>query len=129
LDGFGSCYRGSAIKWAGEAIGTTLFRLVIISGTWVTWNQTRTREMTRGTWYWEDREKEKPCFQKANETIPQNKSIFRLVQYVKVIHRYFVQLLHLTTTLIDIQSPSIDSGSGRRAGQTELRAETWLEFP
>lgn len=80
MDGFGSGYRGGTVKGAGEAIGTTFLRLVIISGTWVTWNQTSTREMTRGTWYWEDREKEKPnVFRNQMELFPLISLLFSLV--------------------------------------------------
>lgn len=56
--------------------------------------------MTRGTWYWKDREKEKP---NGNFLI---NLAFMFILYVKIFLRcilvIILQLLHLTTALVDI---------------------------
>lgn len=45
---YGGCpgYGGGSIEGTGEAVGAAMFRLVVISGTGVTGNQTGTGEMT-----------------------------------------------------------------------------------
>lgn len=50
MDGLGSGDGGGAIEGAGKAVGSSHFRLVVVTRTGVTWDQSGTGEMACRAW-------------------------------------------------------------------------------